>query len=201
MTLITTSETGKKLSKRDTNTLQFIEDYRKKGYLPEAVFNFIALLGWNPGGEDEIFSREELIKLFDENRLSKSPAAFDQKKLDWMSNDYIKHADFDKVFALCKPFLEEAGRLTDKAEKLVELYKPQMTAAEEIVPLTDLFFEDFPELTAAEKEVMAGETVPTVLEAFKAKLEAMSDDEFVTENIFSQIKAVQKETGIKAGRI
>ena len=148
-------------------------------------------------GEDEIFSREELIKLFDENRLSKSPAAFDQKKLDWMSNDYIKNADFDKVFALCKPFLEEAGRLTDKAEKLVELYKPQMTAAEEIVPLTDLFFEDFPELTEAEKEVMAGETVPTVLKAFKAKLEAMSDDEFVVENIFPQIKAVQKETGIK----
>ncbi|MEF2565562.1 MAG: glutamate--tRNA ligase family protein, partial [Streptococcus salivarius] len=158
---------------------------------------FIALLGWNPGGEDEIFSREELIKLFDENRLSKSPAAFDQKKLDWMSNDYIKNADFDKVFALCKPFLEEAGRLTDKAEKLVELYKPQMTAAEEIVPLTNLFFEDFPELTEAEKEVMAGETVPTVLKAFKAKLEAMSDDEFVVENIFPQIKAVQKETGIK----
>ena len=197
MTLIINSETGKKLSKRDTNTLQFIEDYRKKGYLPEAVFNFIALLGWNPGGEDEIFSREELIKLFDENRLSKSPAAFDQKKLDWMSNDYIKNADFDKVFALCKPFLEEAGRLTDKAEKLVELYKPQMTAAEEIVPLTNLFFEDFPELTEAEKEVMAGETVPTVLKAFKAKLEAMSDDEFVVENIFPQIKAVQKETGIK----
>ena len=181
----------------DGKTIQFIEDYRKKGYLPEAVFNFIALLGWNPGGEDEIFSREELIKLFDENRLSKSPAAFDQKKLDWMSNDYIKNADFDKVFALCKPFLEEAGRLTDKAEKLVELYKPQMTAAEEIVPLTDLFFEDFPELTEAEKEVMAGETVPTVLKAFKAKLEAMSDDEFVVENIFPQIKAVQKETGIK----
>ena len=155
------------------------------------------MLFWNPGGEDEIFSREELIKLFDENRLSKSPAAFDQKKLDWMSNDYIKNADFDKVFALCKPFLEEAGRLTDKAEKLVELYKPQMTAAEEIVPLTDLFFEDFPELTEAEKEVMAGETVPTVLKAFKAKLEAMSDDEFVVENIFPQIKAVQKETGIK----
>ena len=84
-----------------------------------------------------------------------------------MSNDYIKNADFDKVFALCKPFLEEAGRLTDKADKLVELYKPQMTAAEEIVPLTNLFFEDFPELTEAEKEVMAGETVPTVLKALK----------------------------------
>jgi len=63
--------------------------------------------------------------------------------------------------------------------------------------LTDLFFSDCPEWTEAEKEVMAGETVPTVLEAFKAKLEAMSDDEFVAENIFPQIKAVQKETGIK----
>ena len=63
--------------------------------------------------------------------------------------------------------------------------------------MTDLFFSDFPELTEAEREVMAGETVPTVLEAFKAKLEAMTDDEFVTENIFPQIKAVQKETGIK----
>ena len=72
-----------------------------------------------------------------------------------------------------------------------------MKSVDEIVPLTDLFFADFPELTDAEKEVMAGETVPTVLEAFKEKLEAMSDDEFVAENIFPQIKAVQKETGIK----
>ena len=250
MTLIINSETGKKLSKRDTNTLQFIEDYRKKGYLPEAVFNFIALLGWNPGGEDEIFSRQELIQLFDENRLSKSPAAFDQKKLDWMNNEYIKNADFERIFELAKPFLEKAGRLyeepetlpqtknrglrqannnsgsgilgfmsvnqlfnyelpdsdsiltdmtktTKKARKLVELYKPQMKSVDEIVPLTDLFFSDFPELTEAEREVMAGETVSTVLEAFKAKLEAMSDEEFVAENIFPQIKAVQKETGIK----
>ena len=197
MTLIINSETGKKLSKRDTNTLQFIEDYRKKGYLPEAVFNFIALLGWNPGGENEIFSREELIQLFDEHRLSKSPAAFDQKKLDWMSNEYIKNADFETIFDMAKPYLEAAGRLTDKTEKLVELYKPQMKSVDEIVPLTDLFFEDFPELTAEEKEFMAGETVPTVLRAFKEKLEAMSGEDFKSENIFPQIKAVQKETGIK----
>ncbi len=185
------------MSKRDTNTLQFIEDYRKKGYLPEAVFNFIALLGWNPGGEEEIFSRQQLIELFDENRLSKSPAAFDQKKLDWMSNDYIKKADVETVFALCKPFLEEAGRLTDKAEKLVKLYQPQLKSADEILPLTDLFFADFPQLTDAEKEVMAGETVPTVLTALKEKLEAMTDEDFQSDNIFPQIKAVQKETGIK----
>ncbi|HHF7044271.1 TPA: glutamate--tRNA ligase [Streptococcus mutans] len=197
MTLIINSETGKKLSKRDTNTLQFIEDYRQKGYLPEAVFNFIALLGWNPGGENEIFSRQELIELFDENRLSKSPAAFDQKKLDWMNNEYIKNADFDTIFALAKSYLESAGRLTDKAKKLVELYQPQMKSIDEIVPLTDLFFEEFPELSKEEKEFMTGETVPIVLQAFKAKLEAMSDEDFKSENIFPQIKAVQKETGIK----
>ncbi|AND78591.1 glutamate--tRNA ligase [Streptococcus pantholopis] len=197
MTLIINAETGKKLSKRDTNTLQFIEDYRKKGYLPEAIFNFIALLGWNPGGENEIFSRQELIDLFDEKRLSKSPAAFDQKKLDWLSNEYLKNADFDRVFGLCRPFLESAGRLTDKAEKLVALYQPQLKSADEILPLTDLFFTDFPELTDTEREFMSGETVPTVLKAFKSKLEAMSDEDFTTENIFPQIKAVQKETGIK----
>ena len=134
------------MSKRDTNTLQFIEDYRKKGYLPEAVFNFIALLGWNPGGEDEIFSREELIKLFDENRLSKSPAAFDQKKLDWMSNDYIKNADLETIFEMAKPFLEEAGRLTDKAEKLVELYKPQMKSVDEIYSIDRSLLLRFPRI-------------------------------------------------------
>lgn len=197
MTLIINSETGKKLSKRDTNTLQFIEDYRKKGYMPEAVFNFIALLGWNPGGENEIFTQNDLIKLFDENRLSKSPAAFDQKKMDWMSNEYIKNADFSTVFTMAKPFLEKAGRLTDKAEKLVALYKPQLKSIDEIIPLTNLFFEDFPELTKVEKELMSGETVPVVLKSFKSKLEAMTDEDFKSENIFPQIKAVQKETGIK----
>ena len=70
-------------------------------------------------------------------------------------------------------------------------------SVDEIVPLTDLFFSDFPELTEAEREVMAGETVPTVLEAFKAKLEAMSDDEFVVENISHKSKQSKKETGIK----
>ena len=67
-----------------------------------------------PGGEDEIFSREELIKLLMKTAISKSPAAFDQKKLDWMSNDYIKNADLDTIFEMAKPFFEEAGRLTDK---------------------------------------------------------------------------------------
>jgi nondiscriminating glutamyl-tRNA synthetase len=197
MTLIINSETGKKLSKRDTNTLQFIEDYRSKGYMSEAIFNFIALLGWNPGGEEEIFTRDQLIEMFDENRLSKSPAAFDQKKLDWMDNDYIKRADLDTVYDMAKPFLENAGRLDDKAKHLVELYKPQMKSAEEIVELTDLFYSDFPELNDAEKEVLSAETAPVVIAAFRDKLANLADADYVKDNIFPLIKEVQKETGIK----
>jgi nondiscriminating glutamyl-tRNA synthetase len=195
MTLIINSETGKKLSKRDTNTLQFIEDYRKKGFMADAIFNFIALLGWNPGGEKEKFSPEELISLFDEKRLSKSPAAFDQKKLEWMDNEYIKHAEFAPVFELTKPFLEEAGRLDERAEELVKLYKPQMKYAEEILELTDLFFGDFPELTEEARQMMELETSPVAVAAFREKLSNLED--FTTENIFPLFKETQKETGVK----
>ena len=76
MTLIV-NEHGKKLSKRDKDTVQFIEQYANMGYLPEALFNFIALLGWSPGIEEEILSHEQLVELFDENRLSKSPSTFE----------------------------------------------------------------------------------------------------------------------------
>ncbi|MDR0922276.1 MAG: glutamate--tRNA ligase [Lactobacillales bacterium] len=205
MTLIINSETGKKLSKRDETTLQFIEQYRDKGYLPEAMFNFIALLGWNPGGEEEIFSPAELIELFDEKRLSKAPAAFDQKKLEWINNQYMKKADAETVFNLAAPFLVKAGRLSEnpdekelaRAKKLVELYHQQMSYGEEIVGLTDLFYNEHPELDDAAKEVLAGETVPTVLKAFREKLVNMTEDEFTRDNIFPKIKEVQKETGIK----
>ncbi|MDR2465113.1 MAG: glutamate--tRNA ligase [Streptococcaceae bacterium] len=197
MTLIINSETGKKLSKRDTHTLQFIEDYRKKGFLPEAIFNFIALLGWNPGGEEEIFTKEQLISLFDASRLSKAPAAFDQKKLEWLDNHYIKNADKEIVFQLAKSFLEESGRLDEKSEELVALYQPQMNFGEEILPLTDLFYAEFPELTDEAKEVLSAETAPVAILAFKEKLESLTDEEFNKDNIFPLIKAVQKETGIK----
>ncbi|GBG96517.1 glutamate--tRNA ligase [Lactococcus termiticola] len=197
MTLIINSETGKKLSKRDTNTLQFIEDYRKKGYMAEAVFNFIAFLGWNPGGNEEIFSREELIKLFDEKRLSKAPAAFDQKKLDWMNNDYIKHADLGRVVEMCRPFLEEAGRADDRLESFVKLYQPQLRSAEEIVELTDMFFKPLAPWDEAEKEIMAEETAPVAVKDFKDKLAEIPEADFVADNIFPLFKAVQKDTGVK----
>ena len=92
MTLIV-NDKHKKLSKRDETIIQFIEQYEELGFLPEALFNFIVLLGWSPVGEEEIFSREQLIEIFDPNRLSKSPAVFDKQKLTWMNNQYVKKLD------------------------------------------------------------------------------------------------------------
>ncbi len=203
MTLIINSETGKKLSKRDESILQFIEQYRDLGYLPEAMFNFIALLGWSPVGEDELFSQEELVKMFDPDRLSKSPAAFDGKKLEWINNHYMKQLNLDVLTDMCLPYLVAAGRMEENpsAERLawfkqvVSLYQPQMSYAAEIVEASSLFFNDHPELGEAAKEVLAGETVPTVLAAFKAQLEAM--DVVDAPTVKAAIKAVQKETGVK----
>jgi nondiscriminating glutamyl-tRNA synthetase len=205
MTLIINSKTGKKLSKRDVNTLQFIEDYRKKGFLPEAIFNFIALLGWNPGGEEEIFSPSQLVELFNEKRLSKAPAAFDQKKLEWMNNQYIKEANFERVFELVRPFLLEAGRLSEtsdekelaRVKKIVALYQSQLSYGEEIIKLTDLFFKADFVVSDEAKEALNGETVPLVLTTFCDKLKATPEDEWMRDNIFPKIKEVQKETSVK----
>ncbi|MHC5375187.1 glutamate--tRNA ligase [Enterococcus sp. LJL120] len=203
MTLIINSETGKKLSKRDESILQFIEQYRELGYLPEAMFNFIALLGWSPVGEDEIFSQAELVTMFNPDRLSKSPAAFDGKKLEWVNNHYMKELDLDTLTDMAIPYLIADGRVTEpvSAEKLewlkkiVSLYQPQMSYAAEIVEASNLFFIEHPVLDEASKEVLAGETVPTVLQAFKNQVESMEVLDVPT--IKAAIKAVQKETGVK----
>ncbi|MCG4787524.1 glutamate--tRNA ligase family protein, partial [Roseburia faecis] len=104
------------LSKRDESVLQFIEQYRDLGYLPEAMDNFIILLGWSPVGEDEIFSLKEFVKMYDETRLSKSPAAFDRKKLRWINNQYMKNSDVDEVFNVAMPLLINAGLIEKHAD-------------------------------------------------------------------------------------
>ena len=133
MTLIVND--SRKLSKRDESIIQFIEQYEELGYLPEAMFNFIVLLGWSPEGEEEIFSKEELISIFDANRLSKSPASFDKHKLTWMNNQYIKKLPLEKVIELALPHLQKSGALpTDLsaeqrewAHDLIAFYHDQLT--------------------------------------------------------------------------
>ena len=209
MTLIINSETNKKLSKRDETILQFIEQYRKLGYLPEAMFNFIALLGWSPRGEEEIYSREELIDIFEVERLSTSPAAFDNKKLEWINNTYMKKADLDRVVELSLPHLEAAGRIelplneqeADWVKKLVSLYHHEMSYAAEIVELSELFFREELHLDEESLAVVREETARPVIEAMRDKLAALDPADFSAENIKPLTKEVQKETGIKGRQL
>lgn len=207
MTLIINSETGRKLSKRDESILQFIEQYRELGYMPEALFNFISLLGWSPKGEEEIFSREELIEVFDAGRLGKSPAAFDAKKLEWISNQYMKEADLDQLTLKATPHLVKAGYLEENTspekqewvKKLISLYQEQMSYAAEIVQLGRIFFGEEFHLNREEKQVLAEESVPVVLKSFKEKLSEI--EPFEEAEIKKAIKSVQKETGIKGKKL
>ncbi|QYA48354.1 glutamate--tRNA ligase [Nosocomiicoccus ampullae] len=206
MTLIV-NEDRKKLSKRDSGILQFIEDYEALGYLPEALFNFIALLGWTPGGEEEIFSKDEFIELFTEDRLSKSPAFFDKTKLAWVNNQYMKQKDTEAVFELALPFLVKEGVVSenaseeelDWAKRLVALYQPQMSYAAEIVELSEQFFKTEVTYDEDAKAVLAEEQVPELMDALKEIFNNLED--FKADDIKKAIKEVQKATGIKGKKL
>lgn len=206
MTLIV-NENHKKLSKRDESIIQFIEQYEALGYLPEALFNFIALLGWSPVGEEEIFSKEELIEIFDPARLSKSPAVFDRQKLIWMNNQYMKKLPVEKVVQLALPHLVNAGRVPENpspeqlemVNKLVALYQEQMSYGAEIVSLSELFFKEEISYDETGKAILSEEQVPEVLRAFLQELEDL--EPFEAAEIKAAIKRVQKATGQKGKKL
>jgi len=206
MTLILNEE-RKKLSKRDQHILQFIEQYYNLGYLPEALFNFITLLGWSPTGEEEIFDRDTLINIFDPDRLSTSAAIFDQQKLKWMNGEYIKKADVNDVIDLAMPYLIEAGKLPkdmndqkrEWAEKVINLYQEQLRYGQEIVELTDLFFKQSIDYDEDAMKVLKEDQVVEVLQVLTDKLIHL--DDFDKDKIKGEIKATQKETGHRGKKL
>ncbi|MBM7650378.1 nondiscriminating glutamyl-tRNA synthetase [Bacillus ectoiniformans] len=206
MTLIV-NESRRKLSKRDESIIQFIEQYKELGYLPEALFNFITLLGWSPTGEEEIFSKEEFINIFDASRLSKSPALFDQQKLLWMNNQYMKQLESDRAVEVALPHLVKAGlveeNLSDEqkswVENLVVLLQEKMSFGAEIVGLSEVFFKEDVEFEEDAKEVLAEEQVPEVMQSFLAKVDQM--DVLEADAVKKAMKEVQKETGHKGKKL
>ncbi|NDR69778.1 glutamate--tRNA ligase [Fructilactobacillus sanfranciscensis] len=207
MSLIISADTGKKLSKRDETVLQFIEQYHELGYLPDALFNFIVLLGWSPVGEDEIFNQRQFIKMYDESRLSKSPATFDSKKLEWINNQYVKNSDEDTIVDLALRQLIKGGKLPENpdaltiewARKLIDVYRPQMSYMAQINEMANVFFED-PELIKGDAlEEIENETAPVVLKDFAEKIKELPI--FDKVEILKTIKSIQKETKIKGRQL
>ncbi|KRL62330.1 glutamyl-tRNA synthetase [Lentilactobacillus parakefiri DSM 10551] len=207
MSLIISADTGKKLSKRDESVLQFIEQYRKLGYLPDAMFNFILLLGWSPVGEDEIFNKKEFIKMYDETRLSKSPAKFDSKKLEWINNQYVKEADNSTIMDLALRQLIAGGNIPENpdsqtiewARQLIMLYKREMSYMAQINDMASVFFEEPEQIDGDALAEISNETAPVVLKEFLERIQKL--DIFDSVEIFKVIKAIQKDTKIKGRQL
>ncbi|MCP6726676.1 MAG: glutamate--tRNA ligase [Patescibacteria group bacterium] len=137
-------EDRSKLSKRHGNNS--VKRFREEGYLPEAILNFLALLGWNPGDEREIFSLKDLVKEFKTERVQKGGAVFNLKRLDWINARYLKEKSVSELAQDAVPFFETAG-FTPKdkktTEKIVALYKERMHKIAEIAEYAGFFFQDF----------------------------------------------------------
>ncbi len=185
-----------KMSKRHGATA--IEQYREKGYLPEAMVNFLALLGWSPGGEEEVLSPDELKQQFSLERVAKSPAVFDLDKLNWLNGHYIRKAPLERLVALAVPFMEKAGYITsspapeenERVGMMVDSVRKRLNYMGEITGHTKMFFESKIEIEGSEaKEIMSGEQVPVVLETVMQKV---ATGERLTP---SGAKTVLKETG------
>ena len=187
-----------KMSKRHGATS--VEQYKALGYLPEALVNFLALLGWSPVGEQEIFSSAELIELFSLDHVAKNPAVFDIDKLNWINSQYLKRLDLDHLTDMALPHLREAGLIEAEltAERkawvtqVVGAVREYISFAAQIPEHAAVFFQD--EITMENDEtadVLRDPDVPQVMEAFLNKLAAM--DPVDGEQVQAALKAVGKE--------
>ena len=195
-------EDHKKMSKRHGATS--VTEYRNMGYLPEAVVNYLALLGWTPKGEQEIFTEEELIKQFSMKRVSSNDAVFDINKLNWINFQYMKKLDADQLYDLIVPFLVKAGYVDvavseekkDWLKKVIWFMKDHIYFAGQAAEELKFFFEDMPALTdEAILSIMKAETSGKLLKAFIEDLKAL--ESFDQAEIKKCFNACMKAQGIK----
>lgn len=195
-------EDHKKMSKRHGATS--VTEYRNMGYLPEAVVNYLALLGWTPKGEQEIFTEEELIKQFSMKRVSSNDAVFDINKLNWINYQYMKKLDADQLYDLIFPFLVKAGYVEESVteekkdwlKKVIWFMKDHIYFAGQAAEELKFFFEDMPALTdEAILSIMKAETSGKLLKAFIEDLKALPS--FDQDAIKKCFNACMKAQGIK----
>ena len=195
-----TDENHKKLSKRSGHSS--FEDLIEQGFIPEAVVNYVALLGWSPESEREIFSLEELVKEFDYHRISKSPAVFDMVKLRWMNGEYIKAMDFDRFYELAEPYLKKVIKKPLDLKKIAAMVKTRIEVLPDIEGHID-FFEQVPEYDCSmyvHKKMKTNEESSLALLKDVRPLLAETED-FSNDGLFAMLKAYGEEKGYKTGYI
>ena len=195
-----TDETHKKLSKRCGHSSY--EDLIEQGYLTEAVVNFVALLGWSPSDNREIFSLEELVEAFDYRHMSKSPAVFDTVKLKWMNGEYIKAMDFDKFYEMAEPYIKEVVTKPYDLKKIAALVQSRIEVFTDIKDHID-FFEELPEYDTAmytHKKMKTNEE--TSLEVLKDMIPLLTaQEDFSNDALFALLKGYVEEKGVKVGYV
>ena len=193
-----TDENHHKLSKRSGHSS--FEDLLEQGFLSEAVVNYVALLGWSPEDNREIFSLEEMVKEFDYRRMSKSPAVFDMTKLRWMNSEYMKSMDFDRFFEMALPYIKEVIHKDLDLKKIASMVKTRIEVFPDIAGHID-FFEELPEYDAAmythKKMKTNSETSLKVLTDVLPSLEAQED--FTNDGLYEAISKYVADTGVKTG--
>jgi glutamyl-tRNA synthetase len=185
-----------KLSKRQGDVAT--EDYRTKGFLPRALINFIALLGWNTSDNQEIFTLEELKEKFSLERVGKAGAVFDLEKLKWMNQQYIKQAPIGELTELLQPFLPKAALKEDKLhlQKIIQSVRDHLIVLLDINQKLDLFLNEDLKLTdTALLTQIKSETAQKVLRSFISLVEQL--DSLSAANFGAIMKQVQKATGVK----
>ena len=196
--LITNME-GKKLSKRDESIIQFIKQYKDLGYIPEAIFNFLSLLGWSPVGEEEVFSHDQLCEIFDSERLSKSPSKFDTDKLEFFNGVYMKKISAEEYLKLATKFAKtkysNIDFSTEENKAKLLLFKNEIKTGSEITNKIKIFFNNKFEVSKEAQEFMNSEaTHQNVGNAF---LSSIKNIDWSIEEITNAINSVKENEGVK----
>ena len=190
-------EGGKKISKRDGDST-FMDLYNL-GYLPEAIINYLALLGWSPADNQEIFSMDELIEKFDVKRINNSPAVYDIRKLDWINAHYIKELSKEDFKKLVLPFLEKEYDLSTKStewlDELLSIYQNHISNGSEIVEEVKLFFNNEYNPNEEAQEFMKQDGIDKTIDAFREEINNIT--EWTIDNISNAINNTKEKSGNK----
>lgn len=191
----------KKLSKRHGDVA--VGDFKEKGYLPEGLVNYLALVGWTPESNQEIMSMDEMIEQFSFDRVAKTGGIFDKEKLDWVNGHYIREEPIERITDLAIPYLKEAGLVDDEfvsnnrewLETLVDIVREGMHHMDEIVGRVEFMFTNEFDVEEEAIETLKGEGTLTILEAMREELDMVEEIDEEYANSF--MKKVQKRSGIK----
>ena len=195
-----TDEEHKKLSKRSGHSS--FEDLIEQGFVSEAVVNYVALLGWSPEDNQEIFSLDELVKVFDYRHMSKSPAVFDITKLKWMNGEYLKAMDLDKFYEMAEPYIKEVITKDMDLKKIAGMVKTRIEVFPDIAGHID-FFQELPEydteMYCHKKMKSTKETSLEILTEVLPILEAQED--FSNDALFAALSEYVSNKGVKTGLV